>query len=78
MRTDADLQADLMERLDAIPALGHSEIQVDVDHGRVTLSGEVDTPQTRFQIERAAKRVAGMQGLEIRVRPGKSASRKHH
>lgn len=78
MRTDAELKADLMERLDAIPAVNASDIEVIVDNGMVTLSGEVDTHQTRFQVERTARRVSGMRGLEIKVRPGQPASKKHH
>lgn len=78
MKTDADLKADLMERLDAIPAVNASDIEVNVDNGMVTLSGEVDTHQTKFQVERTARRVSGMRGLEINVRPGQLTSRKHH
>jgi osmotically-inducible protein OsmY len=78
MRTDSELKADLMERLDAIPAVNASEIEVMVEHGMVTLSGQVDTHQTRFQVERTARRVSGMRGLEINVRPILIASRKHH
>ena len=78
MRTDADLKADLMERLDAIPAVNGSDIEVLVDHGMVTLSGEVDTYQTRFQVERTARRVSGMRGLDINIKPHASASRKQH
>jgi osmotically-inducible protein OsmY len=76
MRTDAELKADLMERLDAIPAISASDIQISVDDGLVTLSGEVDTHQTRFQVERTARRVTGLRGLEIRIRPGKVTIRK--
>ena len=76
MRTDAELKADLMERLDAIPAISASDIQISIDDGLVTLSGEVDTHQTRFQVERTARRVAGLRGLEIRIRPGKVTIRK--
>lgn len=76
MRTDNELKADLMERLDAIPALGAADIQVSVDNGQVTLTGEVDTRQTRFQVERTARRVPGMRGLQIHVRPGQAALRK--
>lgn len=78
MKTDADLKADLMERLDAIPAVNASDIEVNVDNGMVTLSGQVDTHQARFQVERTARRVSGMRGLEINVRPGQSTSKKHH
>jgi osmotically-inducible protein OsmY len=78
MKTDAELKADLMERLDAIPAVNASDIEVFVDNGMVTLSGEVDTHQTRFQVERTAKRVSGMRGLAIKIKPGQMASKKHH
>ncbi len=78
MRTDAELKADLMERLDAIPAVNASEIDITVDNGMVTLSGQVDTHQTRFQVERTARRVSGIRGLEIRVRPGQGVPKRPH
>lgn len=78
MRTDAELKADLMERLDAIPAVNASDIDVTVDNGMVTLSGQVDTHQTRFQVERTARRVSGIRGLEIRVRPGQGSPKRPH
>lgn len=78
MKTDAELKADLMERLDAIPAVNASEIDVMVDNGMVTLSGKVDTQQTRFEVERTARRVPGMRGLEIKVKPAQLHSKKHH
>ncbi len=78
MRSDADLKADLMERLDAIPAINASDIEVNVDNGLVTLSGHVDTQQTRFQVERMARRITGMRGLEINIRPAHAAAKKHH
>jgi osmotically-inducible protein OsmY len=49
-----------------------------VDNGMVTLSGQVDTHQTRFQVERTARRVSGVRGLEIRVRPGQGTSKRAH
>lgn len=78
MRTDAELKADLMECLDAIPAVNASDIDVTVDNGMVTLSGQVDTHQTRFQVERTARRVSGIRGLEIRVRPGQGSPKRPH
>lgn len=72
MRTDTDLKADLMERLDAIPAINSSEIEVNVDQGMVVLSGKVDTHQTRFQVERTARGVHGMRGLDIQIKPTQS------
>ena len=76
MRTDTELKADLMERLDAIPALGTSDIEVNVANGLVTLTGEVDSRQTSFQVERTARRVAGLRGLQVNVRPGQGSVRK--
>lgn len=78
MKSDTDLKAELMETLDAIPAVNGADIEIDVDHGMVTLSGEVDTHQTIFQVERAARRVHGMRGLEIKVKSQAGAKRKHH
>jgi osmotically-inducible protein OsmY len=78
MKTDAELKADLMERLDSIPAVNDSDIEIIVDNGMVTLSGYVDTHQTRSQVERTARRVSGMRGLEVNVKPSQLGSRKHH
>jgi len=34
MRTDSELKVDLMERLDAIPALDASDVLVSIDKGQ--------------------------------------------
>ena len=68
MRTDEDLEADLIERLDAIAAVQDADIEILVQNGMVTLRGDVDTQQTKFQVERTAKRVSGMRGLDIKLR----------
>jgi osmotically-inducible protein OsmY len=78
MRTDAELKADVMERLDAIPAVNASDIEIDVDSGVVTLSGHFDTHQTRFQVERTARRVPGIRSLSISLKPGQLAGKKHY
>lgn len=78
MKTDEELKTALMERLDAIPSINASEIDVLVDDGMVKLNGEVDTHQLRFQVERTARRVAGMRGLEINITPRQHASKRHH
>lgn len=69
MRTDAELKADLMEKIDAIPSINAADIEVFVDRGMVTLNGHVDTHQKRFQVERTARRVQGMRGLQINIKP---------
>ena len=78
MRTDAELKADVMERLDAIPAVNAFDIAVDVDAGVVTLSGSVDTQQTRFQVERTARRVPGIRSLAISLKPGQMGGKRHY
>ena len=78
MKTDAELKADVMEQLDAIPAVNASDIEVDVDAGVVTLSGSVDTQKTRFQVERTARRVPGIRSLAISLKPSQLASKKHY
>jgi osmotically-inducible protein OsmY len=78
MKTDSELKADLMELLDAIPAVNAADIDIYVEHGMVTLSGLVDTHQTMSQLERTARRVSGIRGLEIKVKPMQTGVRKHH
>lgn len=67
MRTDEELKAEVMERLDSIPVIKASDIGVSVYGGMVTLDGEVDTHQTRFQVERTIRRVPGIRGLQSRI-----------
>ena len=69
MTSDSEMKADLIGRLDAIPSVDVTEVEIVVDHGMVTLNGRVDTHQTRFQIERAARRIAGVRGLHINIAP---------
>ena len=76
MRTDAELKADVMDRLDSIPGINAHDIEVFVEAGLVTLNGRVDTHQTRFQVERAARRVAGVRGLQMQIRPGHADSKR--
>lgn len=78
MKTDSELKADLMELLDANPAVNAAEIDIYVEDGMVVLSGQVDTHQTVSQLERTARRVSGIRGLEIKVKPMHTGLRKHH
>ncbi len=78
MKTDMQLKADLMEKLDAIPAVGASDIEVLVDGGMVVLSGEVDSPQLKFLVERIARRVSGMRGLELDISARHQNSKREH
>ena len=70
MKTDSELQRDVMTELKWEPTIHAAEIGVAVKDGVVTLSGDVDTYSMKWAAERAVKRVSGVKGLaeEIKVR----------
>jgi osmotically-inducible protein OsmY len=73
MKTDAELQQDVMNELQWEPTLKAAEIGVAVKDGVVTLSGYVDSYVKKWAAERAAARVFGVRAVaeEIQVRyPG--------
>ena len=76
MKTDEEIRADVMGLLDAIPAVSPDDVVVEVDDGTVTLSGKVDSHQTRFQVERVVKRMPGKQALVTRLAPRRPILRK--
>jgi len=69
MKTDSELQRDVMTELRWEPGIQAAEIGVGVKGGVVTLSGNVDTYSKKWAAARAAKRVAGVKALaeEIKV-----------
>ena len=72
MKTDAQLQQDVMNELKWDPSV-KAAIRVDVKDGVVTLSGEVDSYSKKRAADRAAARVFGVKAVaeEIQVRlPG--------
>ncbi|MFC2041775.1 BON domain-containing protein [Chloroflexota bacterium] len=70
MKTDADLQRDVMNELQWEPSIEAAEIGVGVKDGVVTLSGYVDSYVKKLAAERAAARVFGVRAVaeEIQVR----------
>jgi osmotically-inducible protein OsmY len=73
MRTDTELQQDVMNELKWEPTIKAAEIGVAVKDGVVTLSGYVDSYVKKLAAERAAARVFGVRAVveEIEVRlPG--------
>ena len=70
MRTDAELQQDIMNELKWEPTVEAAEIVVAVKDGVVTLSGYVDSYVKKGAAERAAARVFGVKAVaeEIQVR----------
>jgi osmotically-inducible protein OsmY len=63
MKNDRELQHDVIDELEWQPSVDASKIGVTADHGVVTLVGEVNTYSEKFEAEKAAKRVAGVQAL---------------
>ena len=73
MKTDAELQQDVMNELQWEPSIEAAEIVVSVRDGVVTLSGYVDSYVKRWASEKVAARVFGVRAVaeEIQVRlPG--------
>jgi len=73
MKTDTELQQDVMNELKWEPSIKAAEIGVGVTDGVVTLSGYVDSYWKKWTAERAAARVFGVKAVaeKIQVRlPG--------
>ena len=65
MKTDAQLQHDVMAELKWEPSVHAAQIGVEVKDGVVTLAGEVSSYAEKWNAERAAQRVAGVKALAI-------------
>jgi osmotically-inducible protein OsmY len=63
MRTDSEIQKDIMEELKWIPFLKATDIGVAVKDAVVTLSGTVDSYGKKVAAENAAKKIAGVKAV---------------
>ena len=74
MKTDSQIQKDVMAQLKWEPFLNASEIGVAVKNGIVTLSGKVDSYLKKLAAEDAAKKISGVKAIAedilIGVSPG--------
>jgi osmotically-inducible protein OsmY len=70
MKTDSQLQQDVVDELQWEPRVDHANIGVAAKDGVVTLSGFVSSYTSKIAAEKAARRVKGVRGLaeEIEVR----------
>ena len=70
MKTDLQIKQDIEEELLWDPKVTATEIGVVVDHGVVTLTGNVDSLPTKWAAEEAALRVDGVKAVanEVEVR----------
>ena len=73
MKTDGELQLDVLNEFRREPGIETVEIAVGVKDGVVTLSGNVDSYNKKWAAERTAARVVGVRAMaeEIQVKyPG--------
>jgi osmotically-inducible protein OsmY len=70
MKTDAQLQKDVMDEIKWEPCVTAAEIGVSVANGVVTLNGTVPTYAAKWAAERAAQRVEGVKAIaeEIQIK----------
>ena len=67
MKTDSQLQQDVMAELKWEPAVHAAQIGVEVKDGVVTLAGHVDSYPAKWNAERAAQRVSGVRALAVEI-----------
>lgn len=65
MKTDSQLQKDVIAELKWEPSVHAEQIGVEVKDGVVTLAGEVGSFAEKWAVESAAQRVAGVKALAI-------------
>jgi osmotically-inducible protein OsmY len=71
MKTNTELQRDVLDELAFEPSVDAAEIGVSVENGVVVLNGTVKTLNEKWAVERAAQRVNGVAALtdELVVKP---------
>ena len=72
MKSDLQIQRDVMDELKWEPYLNASQIGVAVNNGIVTLSGQVDSYSKKLSAEKAAKRVSGVKAIAEDIQIGVS------
>ncbi len=65
MKTDSQLQHDVMAELGWDPAVHAAQIGVEVKDGVVTLAGEVSSYAEKWHAEQAVQRVSGVHALAV-------------
>ena len=67
MKTDTQLQQDVLAELKWEPSIDAAQIGVEVKDGVVTLAGNVDSYAAKWDAERAAQRVSGVKALAVEM-----------
>lgn len=74
MKSDLQIQKDVMEELHWDPILNSSEIGVAVKNGVVTLSGKVKTFTQKLAAEKDARKISGVKAIAEDIQIGVSPS----
>ena len=67
MKTDKQVQQDVMAELGWEPSINSAQVGVEVSDGVVTLAGHVDSYAEKFAAERAAQRVLGVKAIAMEM-----------
>ncbi len=67
MKTDTQIQRDVLAELKWEPSVNAAQIGVEVKDGIVTLAGKVNSFSEKWNAERAARRVCGVKALAIEM-----------
>ncbi|MFZ6815053.1 BON domain-containing protein [Undibacterium sp. Rencai35W] len=67
MKSDTQLQQDILAELDWEPSVDAAQIGVEVNDGVVTLAGHVSSFAEKWDAERAAQRVNGVKALAVEI-----------
>ena len=68
MKTDSEIQQDVIAELKWTPSINGSQIGVEVADGVVTLAGRVDSYAEKFDAEQAAQNVSGVKALAVEIK----------
>lgn len=63
MKSDSQIQTDIIQELKMDPSVSHEHIGVSVSDGIVTLSGTIPSYIEKFAAEKAAQRVSGVKAV---------------
>ena len=67
MKTDRELQLDVLDELRWEPGVNATDIGATVKGGVVTLEGTVDSFAEKWAAERAVKRLPGVKALAVEI-----------
>jgi osmotically-inducible protein OsmY len=67
MKTNSQLQKDVLDQIEWEPATAAAQIAVTADNGVVTLTGSVATYAQKWAVDRAALRVEGVKGIASEI-----------